>query len=399
VRIPKINPNGHDLPPGFRRIVSEITGKVTFEVCAGKLNGIKIRRQFGEVAFGSEAVALAAARNWMQDKKAEIKSDRSAVLGITDRDRLVYSEALERLKPFGKTLLQAVNTAIAVYKEEVGMSPMTMRDASARFLEHKGLENCRQSYLDNAKTSMNAILERFGNKLVSQVTTDDLQAWLLKRNISPVTWNNWRRDLRVFFNFCINEPNRWTKSNPAAAIAIKKTDDEEVTVLTVDQARKVLRSAIQSCARQIPWLALGMFAGLRRNEADAAQWEDIDWDQSVIKVRSTKVRSASSRYVHLADAAKEFLSLFKGESGPIATGPYARRDDLKKLSEATGIDCVSNIYRHSFGSYYLAMHQDQAATMFQMGHQNAKTFMDWYRKPVPGIVAHAYWAIRSESLR
>jgi integrase len=246
---------------------------------------------------------------------------------------------------------------------------------------------------------MGAMAPVFNHRKLSEITAAELQAFLRERSIGPVSWNNWRRNLRIFFNFCAKEPNHWVRSNPADAIAHKKVNEEEVTILAVDQARSVLRGALQHCARQIPWLALGMFCGLRREEADQAQWQDIDWELGVIRVRSTKVRSASSRYVQLTEAAKEFLSLFKAESGPIGTNKFARRSDLKKLSQATGVDCVSNVYRHSFGSYYLAMHQDQAATMFQMGHQSAKTFVDWYRRPIPGIVAHAFWAIRPENLR
>jgi integrase len=391
------NGNGSELPKSFRRLVSEKSNKVTFEVMAGVVGGVKVRKNFGEYTYGSEAAALAAARHWYADKRAEIRRDGSAVLAVSDHNRLAYAEAIERLKPYGKTILQAVNTAIEIYKGD-SIRSVSFQEASRAFLKHKHLENCRPSYLSDIKARFSAMGKTFNDRKLSQITTAELQDYLLKRQIGPVSWNNWRRNLRIFYNFCAKEPNRWVKFNPADAIALKKINEEEVTILAVDQARKVLRAAVQSCARQLPWLALGLFAGLRREEADKAQWEDINWEMKVIRVRSSKVRSASSRYVQLAEAAIEFLSLFKSESGPIGTNKYARRFDLRNLSLSTGLDCVSNVYRHSFGSYHLAMNQDQAATMFQMGHQNAKTFVDWYRRPIPGIVAHAYWAIRPETL-
>jgi integrase len=389
--------NGHELPDGFRRIVSEATGKVTFEVVAGVVNKTKIRKQFGEATYGSEAAAMAAAKHWYADKRGEIRSDRGAVLSISDRDRLVYAEALERLKPYGKTLLQAVNTAIEIFKlDELGES-ITFAQAAERFIKHKHMENCRPSYTKDIETRMQA-LSQFDGEPISKITGEDLIEFLQDREIEAITWNNWRRNLRVFFNFCLDPARNLIRKNPALAIPEKKVDEEEVEILTADQARKLLKVVKDSFPRQIPWLALGMFAGLRRNEAQAAQWEDIDWEHNVIKVRSSKVRSVSTRYVELTDAARSFLEGHKQEAGPIGTGVYARRNDFKEISGLTGIDCSKNLYRHSFGSYHLAQHQNRGKTMDQMGHENLQTFVRWYRRPIPRLVAEAYWNIRPDNL-
>jgi integrase len=138
---------------------------------------------------------------------------------------------------------------------------------------------------------------------------------------------------------------------------------------------------------------------MRRSEAQAAQWEDIDWEQNVIKVRSAKLRSVSTRYVELTPPARAFLEIFKQESGPINSGIYARRNELKEISEKTGIDCSRNIYRHSFGSYHLAAHRNRHATMDQMGHENLQTFVRFYRRPIPKLLAEAYWLLSPQNLR
>jgi integrase len=392
-----ISTNGHRLPDGFRRIVSETTGKVTFEVVAGVVDHVKIRKQFGEGTYGSEAAALAAGKHWYNDKRGEIRRDRSAVLTVSDHTRLAVLEAERRLEPYGKTLLQAVNTAIEVYKQDVIGESLTFAQAAERFIKHKQMENCRPSYLDDIKDRMQA-LSQFNGEPLSSITGEALIEFLQDREIGAVTWNNWRRNLRVFFNFCMDPSRNLLRKNPAMAIPEKKVDEEEVEVLSVDQARKLLKLVKDSFARQIPWLALGMFAGLRRNEAQAAQWEDIDWEHNVIKVRSSKVRSVSTRYVELTDAARSFLEGHKQESGPIATGVFARRNDFKEIAALTGIDCSKNLYRHSFGSYHLAQHQNRGKTMDQMGHENLQTFVRWYRRPMPRLVAEAYWNIRPDTL-
>jgi integrase len=363
---------------------------------AGVVRGNKIRKQFGQTKYGTELETLAAAKRWLGEKRGEIKRDGSAVLSITDHDRVAYAEALRRLEPYNRTILQAVNAAIDVWKEEVSFKRITFVEAAKDFFRHKQLENCRPSYLKGIEIQMRALSE-FDGRQLSEITTAELVEYLEDREMGEVTWNNWRRNLRVFFTWC--QGQEWIRKNPAAGIPEKKVDEEEVEILSLDEARKLLKTTMESYPRQVPWLVLGMFAGMRRSEAQAAQWEDIDWEQNVIKVRSAKLRSVSTRYVELTPPARAFLEIFKQESGPINSGIYARRNELKEISEKTGIECSRNVYRHSFGSYHLAAHRNRHATMDQMGHENLQTFVRFYRRPIPKLLAEAYWLLSPQSLR
>jgi integrase len=390
-----MNSNGNHLPAGIRRIVSERTGVVTFEAMAGVVRGNKIRKQFGQTKYGSEPETLAAAKRWLAEKRGEVRRDGSAVLSISDHDRVAYAEALRRLAPYNKTIIQAVNEAINVWKQEADVKSVTFLKAASEFQKHKQLENCRPSYLKDIETRM-AALSDFDQRELSEITAEELIEYLQDREMGEVSWNNWRRNLRVFFTWC--QGKEWIRKNPAAGIPEKKVDEEEVEILSLDEAKKLLKVAFDSYQRQVPWLVLGIFAGMRRSEAQAAQWEDIDWEQNVIKVRSAKLRSVSTRYVELTPPARAFLEIFKKDSGSINSGIYARRNELKEISEKTGIDCSRNIYRHSFGSYHLAAHRNRNATMDQMGHENLQTFVRFYRRPIPKLIAETYWLLSPQKL-
>jgi hypothetical protein len=128
------NQNGHgELPRGFRRIVLD-NGNVSFEVLAGVIGGSKIRKRFGQAGYGSEAAALAAAKHWYTDKRAEIRRDGSAVLAVSDFNRLAYAEAIERLKPYNKTILQAVNTDLRRGRQDL-LRAQTARGLPPQLLE------------------------------------------------------------------------------------------------------------------------------------------------------------------------------------------------------------------------------------------------------------------------
>jgi integrase len=393
-----INFKTQDLPEGITKIISPISGQATFEAYAGRAFGAKVRKRFGAEAFESEAAALAAAKYWLADKRRELKDDRAAVMPPpSDRDRLLYAEALERLQPYGKTLLEAVDMAIKGWKEEA-VESIAFSEAAGRYLAHMQLKNSDPEYLRNLRIAMNALEGEFGDRMVSEITTDELQMWLMRRNIKPITWNSWRRDIKGFFSFCLEKRNRWLKTNPAEEIVQKTVDALPVSIYDVTQAERLLAGAMKHCPKHVPWMVLGMFLGFRPGEADRARWEHINWNTEPpsIECIAMKNRDTGHRFVDLTPPAIAYLSLLKQESGPMATCSRTRRDTLTKLSKRIGIDCVSNDYRHSYGSYLNAIKGD-AYTMRQMGHTNVRTFHNWYKRPLPTSTANAFWAIRPET--
>src|SRR5258705_9074059 len=263
-----MNSNSNSIPAGIRRIVSERTGVVTFEAMAGVVRGSKIRKQFGQAKYGSESETLAAANRWLKEKRGEVRRDGVAVLAISDHDRLAYAEALRRLEPYNRTILQAVNTAIEVWKEEVSFKRITCGEAAKDFLRHKQLENCRPSYLKGIEIQMRALSE-FDSRQLSEITAAELIEYLEDREMGEITWNNWRRNLRVFFTWC--QGHELVRKNPALGIPEKKVDEEEVEILSLDEGRKLLKTTMQSYARQVPWLVLVMLPAMGGSEPQAAQ--------------------------------------------------------------------------------------------------------------------------------
>ena len=49
--------------------------------------------------------------------------------------------------------------------------------------------------------------------------------------------------------------------------------------------------------------------------------------------------------------------------------------------------------RHSFGSYYLALHEDAPRTALQMGHTRTDVLFNHYRDLVSREDAAAFWSI------
>ena len=76
--------------------------------------------------------------------------------------------------------------------------------------------------------------------------------------------------------------------NPAAVVKRPKVTTKEAAYLTPEQVRTLLEAAKQS--RYAPLFSLLVNTGLRRGEALALQWSDIDLDAGLLRVRGTLAR-------------------------------------------------------------------------------------------------------------
>ena len=80
--------------------------------------------------------------------------------------------------------------------------------------------------------------------------------------------------------------NRLISSNPCLGITIIKVQKEEKNkTLTDTQQKEILSKAKQT--RAYIFVALGLYAGLRREESLALTWDDIDWDSEYIHIKKS----------------------------------------------------------------------------------------------------------------
>lgn len=319
-------------------------------------------------------------------------------MAVPDHLRYTWNEMIDLLRPYNVSPIEAVRAHVEILEAKRVAQQVTYSDAVLRFIKSKEREKSKQSYIRDIKTRLDSF-DFLNDELLESVSHIQFVEDLEDREIGAVNWNNNVRNLRVFFAWCMNQQPRIISHNPALQLETQKVDEEEVEILEVSQTRKVLKTAMETpeLRRQVPWFVLGMFCGMRKDEADRAEWGDIDWETNTIKVRSAKLRSMSTRYVELTEPAKSFFKLLQnGER--MVVGRHARWADIKLLSEKTGLELNKNLYRHSYGSYHLATYESAHKTMGQMGHSNLKTFVDHYRRPIPKIIAEAYWQISPTNL-
>src|SRR5262249_33199011 len=126
------------------------------------------------------------------------------------------------------------------------------------------------------------------------------------------------------------------------------------------------------------------------------QWSDVDFDDALITVRSSK--TGRKRFVAIQPNLLAWLKPYRRDSGKVVDPVNFHRQSVAARA-AVGLKAWPvNVLRHSFGSYWLAQFNDINALAVQMGN-SPEVIERHYRKAVRPKEAHRYWALTPDSLR
>jgi len=184
--------------------------------------------------------------------------------------------------------------------------------------KYQGLtENSIQSYLDFFKV-WNEWLGEQGLERMDQLNSKNSKAYLMycmeERGNKPKTLNTKLKLMRAFARWCIEEEvlsELFTKG-----IRMQREDDSP-KVLSEQDLKDVLSHLRRKHRRENSFTARRNYTmivflagtGMRLNEMCSVTWSDIDFDNSLISIRTTKSRKLQS--VPLSDSLRAELLDYK----------------------------------------------------------------------------------------
>lgn len=355
----------------------------------GTINGKRIRAFYRTKEEAQEAASI---RNAELENHGHKHTDLPAYLRI---QALRCSELLE---PLGISLSTAVDYYLAHH--DVRAKSLPVAQACTRFLtdSERRLENGEigKRHHDHLVKSLRKFNAEFSEQQLCDLSSNQIETWLNCLPLALESKNSHRRSInRLYW-----QAKKWglVKENPVTEVDILK--DRKVKaklpgIFSVTEAARLLEAAPETV---LPVIALGLFAGLRPSEINRLRWEDISWEKRLIDCSAKITKTASRRWVKISDNLLEWLTPYRH-----ATGPIFNFGEAKQIREVTAAGRAAGItswpqdgLRHSFGSYYLALHQDAPETALQMGHHNGetKTLLAHYNNRRTEDEAKAYWAIR-----
>jgi integrase len=335
-----------------------INGKRFFQVVSPRPGGGRIRQTFKDQDDAKEHYKLA---------EKQIASYGAAAMLISDILRIAAIEADKLLQPFSKTIVDGAQFYRAHL--EATEASVTVSQAIEKLTENS--KDCSVRYKRDLKYRLGRFKEQFGTRMMAEITTEELDAFLKELNLGAVSQNTFRRRLVTLWKFA-NQKDWCDASIATKTRRAKEEAPNEVEILTPGELTGLLNVAAKDT---LPYWTIAAFAGLRASELERLEWSDVNLDHILVRVRNSKTKTR--RTVDIQPNLLRWLKPYRdrvGKVAPLNLNSKLRADRerarmagrlTRKWRDRTGEltrDWCENILRHSYGSYYLAQFRSSEAT-------------------------------------
>jgi len=180
------------------------------------------------------------------------------------------------------------------------------------YLEHYLKYHCvgdssRPAYVVRVKAKERLNLF-FGNMIVKEIKRYHIEDFIIWRReyspsqyVSRVTNATINRDISIlshFFYYCIDR-EYYCHQNPAQRMKLKEDNHRRIK-LTENQFQELFEKA-EKKGHLYTAVLLAVFTGLRREEIFTLSWNDIDFDEYIIRISSKNAKGGKGRIVQAPD--------------------------------------------------------------------------------------------------
>lgn len=234
------------------------------------------------------------------------------------------------------------------------------------------------------------IIADWGDAPVQKITPQDVPSWLKKYdNMAQKTITNLLLVLRLIIDFgCVHHNLQY---NPCDRIKPPKGKGKKMRDFPTPEDIKKVNESVN--------LPFGLFmyailyTGMRRGEAAALRWGDIDWDNKRIHISRSSYwdhhirfdkppkSDAGVRDVPLMDSLAKFLKKHKGKKDELVFGDlkeYELTKGIQRYIKETGLSCTPHGLRHGFASILFKQGLDIKTIQYVLGHAQSSTTMEIY---------------------
>jgi integrase len=296
-------------------------------------------------------------------------------------------ECKDALSEYGKTIKDATDFLIAHLKASA--KSCTAEQLVRELLKAKEADGVSQRHLNDIRSRLSLFAKKFDGQMVATITEPEIDDWLRSLPFKQQTRRHYRALLVLAFNFAVRR--KYATANPAVGAARPKVVTKAPGILSVNEAAQLLEAATPDV---LPYIAIGLFAGLRRAELERLDWSNIDFESGLIEVTAQNSKTATRRFVTMQPNLREWLIPVRKHNGNV-TPSNCFRQSFEQAREAAGIkEWPDNALRHSFASYHLAHFKNAASTALELGHHDSRITFAHYRELVKPKDAERYWNIR-----
>jgi integrase len=301
------------------------------------------------------------ARDWMDERLAK------RYLPLT-REQTEDAQKAYEIMPKGYTLFSIVSE-LANRKKH--LSVLT-KFAVAQFVEN---QKAHIKPVSLAKYNHHLTrLSVFDDRKLEEITAADLENILTIKN--PTTRNGAITHWQVFFNWCLKQG--WLSNNQSLALRKSRPSEPPKGILSPEQAEALLRAAEELDVLLVPYLAIGLFAGVR--PAELCRMTDKSIVGEYIRLTGKETKTADARTIPIRKNLAQWLEKYPPKANIAPLSHHWMSIHLGKLKDKAKIKpWPSDCMRHSFATYAYELEKDASKISSEMGHHGTDIFFRHYR--------------------
>ncbi len=361
-------------------------------------------------------------------KRAEKRGDSVVTLShLSPAERAAIAQAVETIRKAGGRVEALADAAQSFASIQLTGAKKTVAEIVQ---EHLALleKTARPATVRDRRWTLEAFAKQYGGELAAAITPTMINAFTLEIPKRPTQAARWR-SVRALFNFAVAQ-GYMDEPPTERAKKIKQEIPDEISVLSPAEVQEVMRRALQMEPRLVPYLAIGIFAGLRpENELGRLDWDKINLKSRTITVTGKNAKTKKKRAVPISDNLAAWLETVPeaeraGEIyyyrralrrvlGQDQATKAEKRAELeaqaaregRKLSGPTPDETPApevlrwgqDIMRHTFGSYRQAVIKNINQLCEEMGN-TPHIARAHYLDPPDEEAAAEFWAITPASV-
>ena len=259
------------------------------------------RRRKGMGGLQQEPTGIWTVRAYINGKRV------SKSTGTTDRGE-AEKFAADYLRPYvqgdaQKTYdnIQALVESDEKRKERLieEQPQLALKDCWDAYLKSPNRRDLAQATLDGKKVAWNGWVEWMGKHFkeqveLRQVSGEAVEAYLawLRKDHSASTYNNRLCVLREIFH-CLQRQAR-AHVDPWEGIKLRADDSHSRRELTIEELKRIAKSAAKEGDEWRKVFAIGVYTGLRLGDCCRLNWKEVDIVRSIIQL----IPSKTKKYAH-----------------------------------------------------------------------------------------------------
>lgn len=336
--------------------------------------------------------------------------DKAKEIGL-----LFQNEGIEGLNGNTKSL---DNRRFGVLEAQLSVYGKTVEDAVSHYLEHLKQSPPTTATIDRLAERWIQCVSTDKNKNNRRRTIQDLKSFsvifsidfkgiliteasrllisnkinnLRKKDgteISQQTRKNYLSKAKQFFNWCVSE--ELIKSNPIALekVRVDQSIPESYSIKDVISIIGYLKQP--EFKPLIPYITLGLFAGLRPTEAERLTWSNIHFDNDIISIEPHQTKVKRSRHAELNSTLKSWLSVCDKQT---EIKPENFKRILQSFKTKINLKWIPDGLRHTYATYWLPVNDNKDKLANFMG--NSRSVIDkHYLKPALKSDANRFWSLK-----